>query len=186
VKPAGTIETTILPGGTAGLAFDGANLTGTPAAVGSFTVTVTAVDAVGASASASLALSIADQPIGFAPTLPAGRVGVPYYYSATLSSTGFGPFTYSATGLPSGLALAGSTIGGTPTKAGTHTATLTATDAAHAVSTARVTMTIYPRSCFTGADQHPGSELTRQRLRSRAAQAEVAFISARSRASPPE
>ena len=91
VKPAVTIETALLPDATAGLAysapiavswgvppyavtvsglpagmaFDGANVTGVPAAVGSFTVSVTAIDAVGASASKSLPLTVADQPITF-------------------------------------------------------------------------------------------------------------------------
>jgi hypothetical protein len=180
VKPAVTIETTLLPGGTAGspylapiaiswgvppysatvaglpagLSFDGANLTGTPQAIGSFTVGVTVVDAVGATASASLALSIADPPIGFAPSLPAGTVGT--VYSAPLSATGFGPFTYSATGLPSGLNLAGTVISGTPTKGGTYTVTLTATDAAHASATAQVSVTINPALRFTIPDEGAG------------------------------
>jgi hypothetical protein len=93
VKPAVTIETVSLPNGTAGVAysapitvswvsqysvtvsalpaglkFDGANVTGTPFAAGSFTVTVTAIDSVGASASKSLPLAVAINPGGF--TIP--------------------------------------------------------------------------------------------------------------------
>ena len=180
VKPAVTIETALLPDATAGLAysapiavswgvppyavtvsglpagmaFDGANVTGVPAAVGSFTVSVTAIDAVGASASKSLPLTVADQPITFAPTLPNGMVGSAY--SATLSASGFGPFLYGATGLPAGLALAGNTISGTPATAGTFTVLLTATDAAHAVSTAQVSVTISPRAKYSIPDEGKG------------------------------
>lgn len=166
VKPAVTITTTSLPGGTAGLAYQapisvawgvapytvtvaglpagltysGGNLAGTPSAVGSYTVTVTAVDAVGATASLNLTLTVADQPISFAPTLPAGTVGAAY--SAPLAATGFGPFVYSASGLPAGLALSGSTISGVPSAAGSYSVTLTATDAAGSVATAQATLTI--------------------------------------------
>ena len=168
VKPRVTIGTVSLPGAVAGLAysapisvswgvapyavtvagipaglvFQDGSLTGAPAAVGTFTLTVTAIDAVGATASTSLTLTVADQPITFAPQLPAGTVGS--VYSASLSAAGFGPFSYSATGLPTGLLLKGNTISGTPTTAGTFVGAITATDAAGATSTAPATVTINP------------------------------------------
>lgn len=141
----------------AGLVFQGGSVTGAPAAVGTFTVTVTAIDSVGATASASLTLTVADQPITFAPKLPAGTVGSAY--SATLSATGFGPFSYSATGLPTGLLLKGNTISGTPTTAATFMGTITATDAAGAVSTVPATVTINPAAIppsYTISDEGKG------------------------------
>ena len=133
------------------------SLTGAPAAVGTFTLTVTAIDAVGATASTSLTLTVADQPITFAPQLPAGTVGS--VYSATLSAAGFGPFSYSAIGLPTGLVLKGNTISGTPTTAGTFVGAITATDAAGPTSTAPATVTVNPAaipSSYTIADEGKG------------------------------
>lgn len=86
VAPSVTVSTTSLPAGTvgnayqapvqaswgvapytltvsglpAGLTFDGTNVTGTPTAAGTFTVTVAATDAVSGTASATLSLAIAD------------------------------------------------------------------------------------------------------------------------------
>jgi hypothetical protein len=168
VRPAVTITTTYLPNGTAGVAylapvsiswgaapytvtvaglpaglgFDGLNVNGTPKAVGTFPVAITAIDAVGATATLNTTLTIADQTIGFAPTLPAGTVGAAY--TATLAATGFGPFTFSAAGLPAGLTLTGNTISGTPMAAGAFAVTLTATDAAAVPVSVLATLTINP------------------------------------------
>ena len=87
------------------------------------------------------AISGAPTPIGFAPALPNGTVGVSY--SATLSATGgTAPFTFSSTGLPGGLTLLGGTISGTPTTAGAFPVKLTATDATGVSASATVTLTI--------------------------------------------
>lgn len=126
----------------AGLSFDGSNITGTATAIGTSTLTVSAVDSLGFSASKTLTLTVLDQAIGFAPTLPNGTVGTAY--STTLSATGFGPFTYSATGLPAGLTLVGNNINGTPSTAGTYVVALTATDAAGVSQTASATIVINP------------------------------------------
>ena len=67
-------------------------------------------------------------------------------YSAGLSATGFGPFTFTAAGLPAGLALTGNTVSGTPTAAGSFAVTLTARDAAGVQQAAAVTLTIAPAS----------------------------------------
>lgn len=168
VKPRVTIDTSSLPNATAGLAyaapiavswgvppynttvsglpmglmFNGANVIGTPMVVGSFNINITAIDSVGVTAAKTLTLTVVDQAIAFAPVLPGGTVGSAY--AATLSATGFGPFTYSATGLPQGLSLGGNMISGTPTAAGTYTGTLTATDATGATSTVGFTLTINP------------------------------------------
>lgn len=183
VKPRVTIDTVALPDAIAGLAYsapisvswgvapyavtvaglpaglvyqDG-SVTSAPAAVGTFTVTATAIDSVGATASTTLTLTVADQPITFAPNLPAGTVGAAY--SAILSAAGFGPFSYGATGLPPGLTLKGTTISGTPSMAGTFMGTLTAIDAAGISSTVLATVTISPAagvSSYTVPDEGRG------------------------------
>jgi len=166
VSPAVQVSTLALPGGTAGVAYiapvtiawgvapynvtvsglpaglsyANGNVAGSPTVVGTFNVVVTAVDAVGATATKTLPLTILDQTLGFAPALPVGTVGTAY--TAALNATGFGPFTYSATGLPVGLAVGGAAIKGTPTAAGTFSVVLTATDAAGATATATVSLTI--------------------------------------------
>jgi hypothetical protein len=139
-----------------GLTYSNGNISGTPGAVGSFTVTVTAVDALGASISKALSLTTVAPAIGFAPSLPAGTSGTPY--TATLSATGFGPFRFTATGLPSGLTLSGSTITGTPATAGAYSVALTATDASGASAAATVTLTINPAasSNYTSQDEGKG------------------------------
>ncbi|MDD5274761.1 MAG: putative Ig domain-containing protein [Methylovulum sp.] len=125
-----------------GLSFDGVNLTGIPTVVGTFPVTVTVIDAVGATAVKTLSLVVNDQAISFAPVLPAAIVGTAY--STSVTATGYGPFSYTASGLPLGLSLAGNAISGTPTTAGSSVLTLTATDAAGAVSSAVATLVVNP------------------------------------------
>ncbi len=65
----------------------------------------------------------------------------------TLSASGgTAPYGFSASGLPTGLSLSGSTISGTPTAAGTFTVTVTATDAASRTGSAQFTWTVNPAS----------------------------------------
>src|SRR5581483_334101 len=80
--------------------------------------------------------------ISFAPTLPNGVVGTPYSATFAAASGGAGGFTYTAAGLPAGLTLAGTTVSGTPTAAGTSNVTLTATDSAGTSLAVTVTVTI--------------------------------------------
>jgi len=101
VKPAVTINSASLPGGTAGVAylapvtvlwgvapytvtvsglpagltFNGSDIAGVPSAAGSFTVMVTAVDFVGATASKSLGLAIASPTPSPSYTISAERKG---------------------------------------------------------------------------------------------------------------
>jgi len=81
------------------------------------------------------ALALLMGPSGVAPTLSlsatntlTGAVGV--VFSNQITATGTDPITFSGTGLPGGLAIAtNGLITGTPTTAGTNTATLTASNA---------------------------------------------------------
>ena len=183
VSPAVQVSTLSLPGGTAGVAYvapvtvawgvapynvtvsglpaglsyTNGNIAGTPAVVGTFSVVVTAVDAVGTTVTKTLPLTILDQTLGFAPALPTGTVGTAY--TAALSATGFGPFTYAATGLPAGLSVSGAAVKGTPTAAGTFSVVLTATDAAGATASATVSLTINaaPAGHYTNQDESLGT-----------------------------
>ena len=116
-----------LPAGLSINASTGA-ITGNPSATG--TATITATDANGCTGSASLTINpFACPTIDVTPNpLPAGMVGTAYNQTPTASGAGGGAsYTWTATGLPAGLALNASTgeITGTPTADGN--ATITAT-----------------------------------------------------------
>ena len=114
----------------------GGTLSGTPAASGTFTFTVTATDASTGSGpyagSRSYTLTVAAPTLTLAPAaLPDVAAGAAY--SATLSASGgTAPYAYAITAgaPPAGLTLsAAGTLSGTPTAGGTFTFTVTATDA---------------------------------------------------------
>ncbi len=181
VSPAVEVSTTTLPAGEAGLAyaapvtvawgvapysvtvaglptglvFNGSSITGTPKTVGTSSVVVTAIDSLGATAKVSLPLVVTDQAIAFSPALPAGTVGSAY--TASLSAAGFGPFSYSATGLPAGLSVIGTAVTGKPTVAGTFPVVLTVKDAAGQTATATVSLLIRAKSSYTIQDEGQGN-----------------------------
>ena len=108
----------------AGLAFNPDNtITGTPTGTGgiggTYTVTITAENAHG-SDSESLSLVIADAgvapPVITTELLPEATVGVLYEF--TFSASGAGPYTWTFSGLPVGMAASGATISGPPSFAG--------------------------------------------------------------------
>jgi len=140
-----------LPGGLSINAGTGA-VTGTPSASGSFSATITVIDALGATASETRSLVVnppAPQPPTFltGATLPQGKARTAY--STTISVTGGTPgYTWVRTSgnLPNGLSIsysgATATITGTPIKQGNSTFTLRVTDAAGGVATRTFTLLI--------------------------------------------
>lgn len=74
-------------------------------------------------------------------SLPVGTVGTPYSTSLSASG-GTAPYRWSATGLPSGLGVSGSSIAGTPTAAFAGTVTLTVTDFVGATASRALTLAI--------------------------------------------
>lgn len=120
--------------GPPGIYLNGATggMTWTPGVIGSFTVVVTATNAVG-TASRTFSLVVRDQVIDGSPritalSVPLATEGVAY--SGQVIAAGDSPITYSATGLPTGLSIDSSTgaITGTPSAVGTYTVTITATN----------------------------------------------------------
>ncbi len=77
-------------------------------------------------------------------TATTGQVGTAYSYQVT--STATPPVTYSASGLPAGLAINSTSglITGTPTTAGTTTGTVSITNSSGQVNTANISVTINP------------------------------------------
>lgn len=99
-------------------------------------------------------------PIAFSASLPNGTVGVAYSASFPAATGGTGAFTYTATGLPAGLSLAGTTVSGTPTTAGSYPVTITATDEAGASASTQLTITVAappaPSGNYTIRDESKG------------------------------
>ena len=132
----------------AGLVLDATNgdITGTPTAAGTFSVPLTATNAIGTS-SATVTIAIAALPLPpiFDNSLAAsGTVGVAFsYYLATTSEGPSATVTgYTATGLPPGLGLdTSNSISGTPTQAGVYPVAVSATNAG-GTRTATVTISV--------------------------------------------
>ncbi len=123
-------------------------LSGTPSAIGTYTFTVTATDAMGTRASRGLTVVIVSAvPLAMTTTSLPGAV-VNSRYSQTLAATGgTGAKTFTVTGgaLPMGLTLgsAGS-LGGVPTVVGTCTFVIKATDTAGLSVSQSYTIVISP------------------------------------------
>jgi hypothetical protein len=125
----------------------GCAVTGTPTAIGTSPLTIRAADSSSPalSTTGNVSITISASTLGISSgTLPGGTVGT--VYSATIPVTGgTSPYTCAlASGtLPAGLTLgAGCTVTGTPTTAGTSTATITIKDASNPQQTITPTISI--------------------------------------------
>ena len=139
-----TYSATGLP---AGLVISAAGLvTGTPTTAGSNTVTVTANDGRGGTASATFSWTIAAAnvaPVVTNPGSQSGTVGEAVSLQIVATDGNGDALTYSATGLPAGLVIsAAGLITGTPTTAGANTVTVTANDGRGGTASATFSWTI--------------------------------------------
>ena len=117
-----------------GLTFTNGKITGKPTKAGSTEVAVTVTDAESYTATKTYPLVIAAAPtIVITPaTLPSGRVALVYQETMLSASGGTAPYSFIADKLSEGLTLTKEgKLSGTPTKAGTTTVTVTATDVEH-------------------------------------------------------
>ena len=157
-----TYSATGLP---AGLSISSAGvISGTPTAVGTSTVAVTAKDGNGAYATQSFVWTVSPGTNAHIVTVttPANQTSTvgtaaSLQIGATDSASGQ-TLTYAATGLPAGLSINSSTglISGTPTTAGTSTVTVTATDTTGASGSTSFTWTVGSSSGSGGVDISAG------------------------------
>ena len=117
-------------------------ISGTPTAVGTSMVTISATNA-GGTGSATLTLTINPAPpVITSPTSATGTVGTAFSYQITATNS---PTSFGATNLPNGLSVSGTTglISGTPTAVGVSSVTISATNAG-GTGSATLTLTINP------------------------------------------
>ncbi len=120
-------------------------ISGTPTTTGSYTINLGVTDASGAGASGTASLVLYPQLSITGPTSPPAWTAGRAYPATTATATGgTGSYSWSATGLPTGMSINASTgvIGGTPATAGAYTVTVKVTDTASPPFSATRTYTL--------------------------------------------
>eukprot|EP00899_Mesostigma_viride_P008428 jgi/Mesvir1/17587/Mv08820-RA.1 len=150
----------------AGLTMSASGLvSGTPTALGTYSVNVMVTDSTGATLSQVYSVTITVAPIVISGTLPGGTQNVAYSSSALSATGGTGSRSWSASGLPAGLNIAPGTgvVSGTPSVTGSFPVTITVTDSATptpALATKSMTLTIAAPIALTISGTLPGGTVT--------------------------
>jgi hypothetical protein len=154
--PTLTVTTSTLPNGTVGVAYSAtlaasggtgaytwsvsglpANvsataagvISGTPSAPGPFTVSATVTDASGATASKAYSITVAPAPLAVTTSSLTNATAGASYTLTLAASGGVGPYTWTASGLPSPLTISSAgVITGTPSAPGSSSVTVTVKD----------------------------------------------------------
>ncbi|NTE03468.1 T9SS type B sorting domain-containing protein [Agrobacterium tumefaciens] len=146
-----------------GLTFDPTTreISGTPTQIGNYTIPVTVTDANGITFTANYTLKVTDPLVLPPATLASGTKGSVYPTQSIPSATGgTAPYTYSATGLPLGLAFNTTTreITGTPSESGTFSIPVTVTDATGKTATTNYSISIIDPLVLPAASLADGNE----------------------------
>jgi len=141
-------------------------LSGTPTASGGFSVTVTVTDSASHSTNQVYPLTINPPPplsITSPASLPNGTVNVTYTSTTVTATGGVPPYSWSATGLPAGLSVGGSTgtISGKPTASGNFSVTVTVTDSVSNSTNKLYSLTISAAPDFTISALPPNASVKR-------------------------
>jgi len=120
-------------------------ISGTPTVSGTFSYTVTISDSAGNQGTLNCSVTVAPPPSASCVTITAVQGVAITPVTLTGSGGTGGPYTFTATGLPTGLTISSSgTISGTPTVSGTFNYTVTIKDSAGNVGTLNCSVTVYP------------------------------------------
>jgi prepilin-type N-terminal cleavage/methylation domain-containing protein len=124
---------------------------GTPTSTGTYSVTVKATDGFNLYSTAAFTWTIRPVPTVNTPAAQNGEATAAATPVQVTVSGGVAPYSWSATGLPPGLAVDGTgKVGGTPTTAGTYKVVVTATDArTKSASTNQFTWTVVAAPSIT-------------------------------------
>ncbi|MEB2844730.1 IPT/TIG domain-containing protein [Endobacterium cereale] len=122
-------------------------IAGMPTAAGSYSLSVTATDAGGATGTVAYSMRVLAAALVLSPPtasgLPPATTGLAYSYTGITVTGGSGTASFAAAGLPPGLVMTtGGAINGTPTATGSYSLEVTATDTAGAIAMATYELTV--------------------------------------------
>ncbi|RZK18731.1 MAG: hypothetical protein EOO86_09395, partial [Pedobacter sp.] len=136
-------------------------ITGTPTQLGNYTIEVTVTDANGYTVKGNYTLKVTDPLVLPPATLANGTNGLIYPTQTIPSATGGTlPYTYTATGIPTGLTFNAATreISGRPTQSGTFPIPVTVTDSIGRTATTTYSITIIDPLTLPAATLADGTE----------------------------